>query len=61
MPELLHKQCRPSFHEGGEKINENDKKKIPTKWAGKAGQKKPCVRVQLGQELKKIISSSNLV
>ena len=50
------------FHEGVEKIKENDKntkiRKL-TKWAGKVWREKPRVRIQLWQKLKKIIISSN--
>ena len=45
------------FHEGVEKIKENDKNtKIENL---QNGREKPRVRVQLGQKLKKIIISSN--
>ena len=54
------------FHEGVEKIKENDKNtnfknRKPTKWAGKVWRVKPGAFVQLGQKLKKCIISSNLV
>ena len=50
------------FHEGVEKIKENDtntKKRKPTNWAGKVWREKSRAFVQLGQKLKKIIISSN--
>ena len=50
------------FHEGIEKIKENDKKyqnRKHAKWAGKVWREKRRVRVQLGQKLKKVIISSN--
>ena len=52
------------FHEGAEKIKENDKNtnfinRKHTKWAGKVWGVKPCAFVQLGQKFKKYIMSSN--
>ena len=42
-----------AFHEGVEKVKENNKNRKTTKWAGKVWREKPRVRVQLGQKLRK--------